>query len=89
MSSVQISKELYNLLCEHFKVGTKFDLGIADDDTETRAEYFRREDKIKKLLTEKNNRMLLRNAYKKVTEATTAEEKEKAKQFYERFKKTL
>ena len=88
-NNIQISKELYDLLCEHFKVGIKFDLGIANDDTETRAEYYQREDRIKALLTEKNNKMLLRSAYKKVIDAPEGEEKEKAKQFYDRFKKTL
>lgn len=84
--SVQISSELFDLLIKHFHIN---DLPDTDPTEETTAEYYKREDRIKLLLTEKYNKTLLRNAYKKITEAKTVEEKSRAEEFYKMVKKTL
>lgn len=84
--SIQISKELFNLLCQHFRVNQ---LPDTDPTEETAAEYNRRETRIKALLTEKSNKMLLHQAFEKITSAKTPEEKEAAYNLYIAMKKML
>ena len=86
MKSVQIPIELWQLLKQHFKVGFIYE----DIDTEeTTSEYYQREDRIKAMIREKDRKIMIRNAYKKIVEAPEGVEKERARQFYEAVKKTL
>lgn len=84
--SVKISAELFNLLCQHFRIS---DIPETYPEDEPPLEYNKREYRIKQLLTEKYNKTLIRNAYQKIIDAKTPEEKTRAEEFYKIVKKTL
>ena len=85
--TVQIPLELWEALKTHFKIGV-----IYEDDSieeESQAEYNQREEYIKLLIKEKDRKMMLRNAYRPVAQAKDPKERQKARQFYDRARKTF
>ena len=87
--TVQIPLELWEALKTHFKIGVIYENDSIEE--ESQAEYNQREEYIKLLIREKDRKMMLRNAYRPVAQSKnkSAEEKEKARRFYDRARKTL
>lgn len=85
--SVAIPEELFQMICDHFRIGPKYDLDIAPEDTNS--DYYHREEQIKKMLEEKQNKFLIRNAYAKIKNAKTPDDKKKAYEFYKIVKSTF
>ena len=84
---ITIPEDLFQMLCDHFRVGITYDLDI--DTEEKNSDYYQRIDQIKKMLEEKQNKILIRNAYTKNIKAETPEEKKKTYELYKMMKSTF
>lgn len=87
--TVQIPLELWEALKKHFKIGVIYEDDSIEIEEESQAEYMQRENYIKLLIREKDRKMMLREAYRPVAQAKDPKERQKARQFYDRARKTF